>query len=63
MTDMEAHALVERVTYDLCENDALCILEQQVFHPPFRVYMEGCRCKVWGVGCRMQSARTLNPKP
>ena len=51
MTDMEAHALVERVTYDLCENDALCILEQQVFHPPFRVYMEGCRCK--GVGCRV----------
>ena len=31
MSDAEANDLVERVAYDLCENDALCILEQDVF--------------------------------
>ena len=31
MSDGEANDLVERVAYDLCENDALCILEQDVF--------------------------------
>ena len=31
MTDGEANELVERVAYDLCENDATCILEQEVF--------------------------------
>ena len=29
MSDGEANSLVERVAYDLCENDALCILEQE----------------------------------
>ena len=31
LNDSEANELVERVAYDLCENDALCILEQDVF--------------------------------
>lgn len=31
MSDAEANSLVDRVAYDLCENDALCILEQEVF--------------------------------
>ena len=37
MSDAEAHELVERVAYDLCENDALCILEQDVFDNVVRV--------------------------
>jgi hypothetical protein len=32
MSDAESNELVERVAYDLCENDALCILEQEVWN-------------------------------
>ena len=35
MHDVEAAELVERVAYDLCENDALCILEHDVFDPAY----------------------------
>ena len=31
MSDAEANDLVEQTAYDLCENDALCVLEQDVF--------------------------------
>ena len=31
MRDVEANELVERLTHDLCDNDATCIMEQEIF--------------------------------